>query len=128
MALAAALKKHLIIKTKYSEKTINSNIIPAFLDHEDRSCKYSLTKIVEEAKVHFKINYGQWFTVSQICSVLDTLHRRNPMRGTEDLKTTFYAFSQIFIEDVVKLMGRKPCTCSMRRVACPNCNKIKQRE
>lgn len=47
MALAAGLKRHLIAKTQYNVKTINSNIIPAFIDHEDRSCKYSLTKIVK---------------------------------------------------------------------------------
>lgn len=79
MALAAALKRHLQSKMSFNEKTIVSNIIPAFLD---RSPTYSLTRIVEEAHKHFKIEFGEWFTVSQICAMLDALHSRNPLRGT----------------------------------------------
>lgn len=104
MAFAAALKKHLIIKTKFGDKTICTNIITAFLDQKDHSSKYSLTKIVEQARELFDISYGKWFSASQICNCLVSLHQKNPMRGTEDLKTLFYPYSQIFILDICKLM------------------------
>lgn len=121
MAMASALKRHLALKTKFSEQTINSNIIPAFLDQDSQTCKYSLTKIVKEANKRHGLNYGEWFTVSQICSTLDIMHRHNPMRGTEDLYTIYYLYSQIFVEDIVGLLGERMCECKKPRIACPYC-------
>ena len=55
MAMASALKKFLILKTNNRIETINSNIVPAFLDEKDRCCKYSLKNIVEEANKLFGV-------------------------------------------------------------------------
>lgn len=61
MAMAAALKRHLTLKTHYNEQTINANILPAFLDQDIQSTKYyqySLIRIVRQAKISFDIECG----------------------------------------------------------------------
>ena len=61
MAMAAAIKKYLSFTTKLDEKTLNSMIIPAFLDSEISTSKpgqYSLNSIVKQAKSYFCMDYG----------------------------------------------------------------------
>lgn len=90
MAMAAALKKYLIIKKAGQATTIqnviicNKYLIVAFLDQKDNAYyeKYSLRKIVVTGKVMYDLNYGEWFKPHQICSILVKLHNLSPLKGT----------------------------------------------
>ena len=85
MVMAAAFKRFFKEEeTDLKPYQIDSKIIVCFLENnEGKQEKYSLYKIVKKANsMNSKMDFGSWFTCSQICAVLADLHRKDRMNGT----------------------------------------------
>jgi cysteine protease ATG4 len=84
MLLAETFRRHL----KYNEQQNRQqllNILSAFIDDDEgleHVGNYSIQKIAKEAMEEYKMHVGQWHSPSSISYCLQTLHYRNPLRGT----------------------------------------------
>ncbi|EAS07796.2 peptidase family C54 protein (macronuclear) [Tetrahymena thermophila SB210] len=126
MIFAQTIKRHLK-KTDYIEQHQLINIIIGFLEEEevqeggkgyifnqqsyiqDRIRPYSIHQITNRAFCKYKIQPGQWYTPNQIAIILKELHKKNKIKGTENLKIDVHSSDKpiIFEKILQTLLGRQ---------------------
>jgi cysteine protease ATG4 len=65
---------------------------------------YSIQKITKEAVREYGMRVGEWHSPSSISYVLQNLHHRNPLRGTEKIRI-YVGQTCLFFDDAYKQMG-----------------------
>jgi DNA-directed RNA polymerase delta subunit len=57
-------------------------VITAFLEEEGAEIKYSLARFLAKGEKIWKIKPGQWYSMTQITTILQALHENYPIKGS----------------------------------------------
>lgn len=71
MAMAEALRKYFHLNCKLSE---TNYIITPFLEEDGADIKYSINNFLVLGGRMWKMQPGQWYSMTQITSILESLH------------------------------------------------------
>ncbi|XP_051912539.1 cysteine protease ATG4D-like [Hippocampus zosterae] len=122
MALAEALRRFFgLAEIKDHERLIN--IIGAFVDHDDGRSErgvYSIQKIAEKARKHYRTCPGEWYSPSTISFILKEIHDELPIKNGEGMGFEVFNNSMLYADQLVQAMtGQQACDC--RDIICHRC-------
>jgi hypothetical protein len=75
----------------------------------------------------WKLKPGQWYSMTQVATILESLHEDSPLKGSENLKLKVYN-EVVNLKELVEIFELPLCSCPQRAIFCVICQQAKKKD